>query len=293
MNARLSHAERVFGLPPGSFPFDSRFVEIDGARLHYVDEGDGPVLLLLHGNPTWSFVYRDIIARLRGSFRCVAMDYPGFGLSTVPTGFSFAPAAQAALVEAFVDRLGLQQITPVMQDWGGPIGLWLAGRRPQNIARLVIGNTWAWPVNGDLHFEWFSRLLGGPIGRWGVRRHNAFVNLLIPAGIRRSKVSPTVMQAYRAPLPTPDRRMPSYVFPRSILTARDFLADVETGLAGLRDKPTLILWGDKDIAFRSKERQRFAALFRHHRVKILAGAGHYIQEDAAEEIAAAIADWWR
>jgi haloalkane dehalogenase len=131
------------------YPFEDRWMEIDGHTVHYVDEGRGPVLLLLHGNPTWSFLYRDIIRRLRDSFRCVAVDYPGFGLSTAGAGYGFTPREHSAVLEKLFLALDLRDVTPVVQDWGGPIGLGLAGRQSDRISALVIGNTWAWPADGD------------------------------------------------------------------------------------------------------------------------------------------------
>ena len=125
------------------YPFTSHYLDVNGNRVHYVDEGAGPVLLLLHGNPTWSFLYRDIIMGLRERFRCVALDYPGFGLSTAAPGYGYTPAEHAAVVEQFITTLDLSGITMMVQDWGGPIGLGVAGRHPERLAALVIGNTWA------------------------------------------------------------------------------------------------------------------------------------------------------
>lgn len=268
-----------------------RTVDVDGARVHYVDAGAGPTMLMLHGNPTSSFLYRHVIAGLRDRFRCVAPDYPGFGRSLAPPGYGFTPREHSRIVEGFVAVLGLRDLTLFVQDWGGPIGLGFAGRRPELVRRLVVGNTWAWPVNGDLHFESFGRVMGGPVGRFFILRYNAFVNLLLPAGVRRRKLAPDVMAAYRAPFPTRASRLPTAVFPREILGARDYLAEVEAGLAAVRDRPTLILWGTEDIAFRPKERERLERCFPNHRTVILDGAGHYIQEDAPDEIVAAIREW--
>jgi haloalkane dehalogenase len=247
---------------------------------------------MLHGNPTWSYVFRHLIVSLRDRFRCVAPDLPGFGLSVGPPAYDFLPESHASVVRAFVDALELHAFTPVVQDWGGPIGLHLAGLQPERIERLVVGNTWSWPVNGDVHFEWFSRSMGGPLGKVLIRRYNAFVNVFVPAGIKRRPVDSTLLDAYRKPLPTPERRMPSYVFPRSILQSRAFLAECEAALRALREKPALIVWGDADIAFRAKERLRFEAELPNHRTVVLRGAGHYIWEDAPDEIASALLDWW-
>lgn len=272
------------------FPFRSRFIEIDGSRVHYVDEGEGPPLLLLHGNPTWSFLYRDIIRGLRGRFRCVAPDYPGFGLSVARAGYGFTPAEHADTIERLLLALDLSDVTLMVQDWGGPIGLGVASRHPERFRALVIGNTWAWPVNGDLRFELFSRFLGGPVGALLIRNFNAFVNLLIPAGTRR-RLPGEVMAAYRGPFSRKASREPTHVFPREILASRDYLAGVEGGLRRLADLPALLLWGDRDPAFRGAERTRFERIFPRHRTVVLRDAGHFIQEDAAEEIVAEISRW--
>lgn len=279
-------------VPRDLFPFASRFLAVDGHDVHYVDEGDGPPLLLLHGNPTWSFLYRNVIARLRRRFRCVAPDYPGFGLSRAAAGYDFLPASHARVVEAFVHALDLSGFAVMVQDWGGPIGLRLAARRAEAVRGLVIGNTWAWPIQGDPHFERFSRLMGGAVGRFAIRRLNAFVNVMIPVGVRRGRLPRRVMAAYRRPFPTADARLPTHVFPREIRGSGAFLAEVEAGLAALAGKPALVLWGDRDVAFRDRERERFEREFPHHRTVVLAGAGHFIQEDAPAQIAGAVESWW-
>lgn len=278
--------------PEARLPYASRRIDLDGAVLHYLDEGEGPALLLLHGNPTWSFLYRDVIRGLAGRFRCVALDYPGFGLSHAAAGYDFRPASHARVVERFVEALGLRDLTLVGQDWGGPIGLAVAARHAERMRALVLGNTWAWPVNGDPHFERFSWLMGGPVGRLAIRHFNAFVNLLVPAGVKRRRLAPDVMAAYRAPTALAPRRMATAVFPREIIRSRDFLAEVEAGLPRLAHLPVLLLWGDRDIAFRESERQRLEAALPRHRTVLLHGAGHFIQEDAPEAMARAITTWW-
>jgi len=273
-------------------PFESRFVAVDGHSIHYLDEGAGPTLLMLHGNPTWSFLYRHLIAALRGRFRCVALDYPGFGLSRAREGYEPLPEHHADFVEAFVRKLELRSFTPVLQDWGGPIGLSVAGRVPERVESLVILNTWAWPVNDDPHFVRFSNAMGGALGGFAIRHFNAFVNVMIPIGTPRRKLSPAAMRAYRTPMSTAERRRATNVFPRAIVSSTPFLAGVEASLSKLRDKRALIVWGDKDIAFRAKERERFEALFPAHRTVIVPGAGHFMQQDAHEEISAALLEWW-
>ncbi|MGB3482428.1 MAG: alpha/beta fold hydrolase [Mycobacterium sp.] len=287
----ISRSARPDWVDDGLFPFQSRFIDIDGHSVHYVDEGSGPTLLLLHGNPTWSFLWRDVISALRDDFRCIAVDYPGFGLSTARPGYRYLPEEHAEVVTGFVDALGLSEVTLVGQDWGGVIGLAAAQRRPGVFDRLVLANTWAWPVNGVLHFEAFSRIAGGPAMRFLVRRLNLLVNAFIPTGHRRRTPTAAEMDHYRLALDTPQRRQACAVLPGRVLASKAFFAEVEAGLAGLADLPTLIVWGDADIAFRARERERLEATFPDHRTVIVEGAGTYVESDAPEEFVAAIRDW--
>ncbi len=284
--------DRPGWVPADLYPFEDHYAEIDGARVHYVDEGSGPPLLLLHGNPTWSFLYRDVIKGLSERFRCIALDYPGFGLSRAPSSYGFTPAEHSRVVERLIAELELTGITMMVQDWGGPIGFAAATRDPERFSAFVIANTWAWPKS-DLGTQAFSRLLGGPIGSFMILRRNAFVERILPGGVKRRTLSERVMNAYRGPFPTPESRKPVHVLPREILRSRPLLAEIERGLPKLADRPALIVWPTKDVAFREPELRRWEELFpRHHTVKI-EGAGHYVQEDAADEIVRAIQDWPR
>ena len=282
--------DRPAWVPEHLYPFASRFAEAEGSQVHYADEGDGPPLLLLHGNPTWSFLYRDIIRGLSDRFRCIAVDLPGFGLSQAPPGYGFTPAEHARVLERFVTRLDLTGVTMMVQDWGGPIGFAVATRHPHRFARFVLGNTWAWP-KADLGTQAFSRLLGGPIGRRLILHRNLFVERILPGGVRLRRLPEEVMAAYRGPFPTPASRWPTAVFPREILGSRPFLAEVGRGLGALRDRPALLVWPTRDVAFRELERRRWEATFPDHRTVLLHGAGHFIQEDAPDAIVAAIRDW--
>jgi haloalkane dehalogenase len=277
-------------VPDDLYPFESRYADVAGSRVHYVDEGTGPPLLLLHGNPTWSFLYRDIITGLRDRYRCIAVDYPGFGLSSVAAGYRFTPAEHAGVLERLVERLGLSDVTMMVQDWGGPIGFAVATRHPERFAAFVIGTTWAWPKR-DPTTQLFSRLIGGPIGRRLIANRNFFVEKALPGGVNRVTLPEAVMDAYRGPFPTPASRVPTAVFPREILDSRPFLAEIERRLPQLSDRPALLVWPTKDVAFGDRERKRWEQLFPDHQTVVLEGAGHYIQEDAAEEIVTAIRNW--
>ncbi|MBI2061879.1 MAG: alpha/beta fold hydrolase [Nitrospirae bacterium] len=283
-----------FEVPKDLYPFEHRFFSVSGIRIHYVDEGHGETILFLHGNPTWSFVYRDVIRGLRSNrYRCVAPDYPGFGMSGKPKDFGYTAADHARIMEAWITSQKLKDLTLFVHDWGGPIGLWLAVRHPDWIKRIIIANTWAWPVQGDPHFTRFSRIMGGTLGRILIGYLNVFVNSGLKKGVVRGKerLTPPVMQAYRAPFAKMADRKPMSIFPAQILAAEDFLKQVETGLAKLQKKPILILWGEKDIAFRMSELERFKTIFPAARVRSFPNAGHFVQEDVPEDVVSAIRGW--
>lgn len=273
------------------FPFKSRFAAIGGCTVHYVDEGQGPPILFLHGNPTWSFLYRDVIDLLRHRFRCIAPDLPGFGLSSAAEAYAFTPAEHADIVERFIVELELDQLTVMGHDWGGPIALGAASRHPDRVAALVVANTWAWPANSSPTLQIFSRLVGGPLGKVLIERYNSFVELSMPLGTARTRVRPEVKEHYRRPFAETASRRATWVLPGAILRSRRYLAEVERGMSHLADHPALILWGTRDLAFRGGARRRFERAFPNHRTILLPGAGHYIQEDAPAEVADAISVW--
>ncbi|MFD6198879.1 alpha/beta fold hydrolase [Mycobacteriaceae bacterium NPDC060252] len=286
----MAVSERPTWVDDKLFPFESRFIDIDAHRVHYVDEGSGPTLLFLHGNPTWSFDYSKVIESLRTEFRCIAVDYPGFGLSAAAPGYRFLPTEHAEVIDGFVEALELSGVTLVGHDWGGPIGLAIVQRRPEAFDGLVLTNTWAWPV-GDPLVQVMSHVMGSPVGRLLIRQFNLFVNVMIPVGHRLTKPTRQQMVHYQNALNSPGRREASAVFPREITSSRAFLADIEAGLVGIAPLPTLIIWGDGDFAFGDKDLRRWQETFTDHQTVIVNGAGHFVPSDAPEQFAAAIRHW--
>src|SRR5215472_12854357 len=261
-----------FAVPRELFPVEHRFVDLDGARIHYVDEGAGETVLLLHGNPTWSFLYRKIITGLTDEFRCVALDYPGYGMSDPAPGYGFTPAEHSAVLERFVDELKLTDMTIMVQDWGGPVGLGLAGRRPELVSRFIIGNTFAWPLT-DFGVHVFSGALGSPPGRLLNRWFNLAPRIFFT--LFAQPVAPEVMSMYLAPWRDRARRAPAAIGPQQLVRAAPYLAEVEARLPKIADRPALIAWGLKDFGFRDAERRRFEEAFPRHRTVALAEASHF------------------
>jgi len=283
--AEAGLADRRLGLQAGTFPFPSRFLGVGGARLHHVDEGDGPTLQMLYGNPSGSYGYRHLIRALRDDFRRVAIDLPGVGLSEPAPGYGYTPAEHAVVIADALDALDLRGACLAAHDWGGPIGLRAMLDSGDRITRVVLGNTWARPVNGDWHFEWFSRLMGGPIGRWANDRHCFFVNAVLPSSMRRGRPVPEVMAAYRAPFGPGRDRSPLSVFPAQILGARSWLAELEADPAGWRG-PAAFVWPDADIAFQARERARWPRLWPQARSAAIPRCGHFLWEEAPDEAVA-------
>jgi haloalkane dehalogenase len=284
--------ERAAWVDNELFPFQSRFLQLDGNVVHYVDEGSGPILLMLHGNPVWSFVYREVIAALRGQFRCIALDFPGFGLSTAAPGYRYLARDHAQLLVSFLDRLDLSQLTLVGHNWGGPFGLYAAEQRPGTFERLILTNTWAWPLNGDPSSEVFSRGMGNPLGRALIKRFDLLGRFFIPSAHKRRTLTEAEMAHYREAMPTPRSRHSAAVLPGELVGARDFFTDLADQLGTLATLPTLILWADEDPIFTAKHRERCEATFPNHTTTVLHGVGHFLQSDAPTEFSEAIANWW-
>lgn len=278
-----------FDVPHRLYPFEHRFADLgNGIEMHYVDEGEGETLLMLHGNPTWSFLYRKMITGLRRDFRCVAPDYPGFGLTETPPGYRFTPGEHSDNIERFVDKLALREITLIAQDWGGPVGLGLAVRRPELVKRLVLGNTFAWTLASRRNRA-FSALMGGPIGRTMAYLFNGVARFFFMRGFAH-RLDGEVLGMYLAPFRRRADRKQTSISPRQLVKANDYLNAVEEGLATISDRPTLLPWGVKDFAFRQEARQRFERFFPDHKT-VLLDASHFWQEDAGEEAADAIREW--
>lgn len=271
------------------YPFDSHYFQVPAGRMHYIDEGSGPPVVMVHGNPTWSFLYRHLVKQLRPDYRCIAMDHLGFGLSDKPEDWTYLPEDHGANLTRMIQGLNLKGITLVVQDWGGPIGLSYAVAHPDNVAGLILLNSWAWPVNRDPYYIAFSRLVGGPIGRMLIRRYNFFANTIMRKAFGdAAKLTPAVHAHYLHPLAAPADRKGCLVFPGQIIGSTHWLGQIRDKLSVLKETPALIVWGMKDIGFRKKELQRWEGIFPHARSVRLPGAGHFVQEEAPDALADAV-----
>ena len=281
----------------GSFPYESHFADVGGTRLHYVDEGPSGAapVLMLHGNPTWSYMYRVPVRVLADAgHRCVAVDHMGFGASAKPPHLSdYTLARHIDNTVALIESLDLTGITLVGHDWGGPIGLGALMRLRERFRAVVLMNTWAWELPSFLPpflREFRTDGLGEILALGG----NLFVES-IPGGMHRRDPDPVMMEAYRAPFPDYWSRVGTLAFPRDIpLSERDdsavMMSRIHDGLGGL-DMPKLLIWGMRDRVFQPVFLEQWREVFPDARVVELEDAAHYLLEDQPEPIARELADF--
>ncbi|MBS4104358.1 alpha/beta fold hydrolase [Tsukamurella paurometabola] len=271
------------------YPFESRWCETDAGRVHYVDEGQGPVLLFCHGTPTWSFLYRRIISVLRVRYRCIAVDNLGFGLSERPYGYGYTIPALSSALGRLVDRLDLNDFVVVGHDWGGPIALGAAVERADRVRGVVLANTTYWP-NRALSKRLFSAAMSSGFAQRQILEKNLMIDRVLVSEVGRL-VTRREVEHYRGVQPNPAARVALAVMPKEIRDARPFLGRLERSVpTALGQKPALAIWGMRDPVFRPhaylpQVRRDFADI----EFVEIAAAGHAVQEFAPGRFAAAIA----
>ncbi|MSP92437.1 MAG: alpha/beta fold hydrolase [Myxococcales bacterium] len=263
-----------------------------GIRMHVIDEGAGPPVVLLHGNPTWSFLWRDLIAALCTNHRCIAPDHVGMGLSDKPsdTEYSYTLATRVADVAALVASLQLAEpVTLVVHDWGGMIGFGWATQHPEQVARLVILNTAAFPLPPGKPFPWPLRLTRTPLGALLVRGANAFAWTATHAAMARTKMSAAVRAAYLAPYDSWQHRIATLRFVQDIPLrpgdpAMAIVHETAARLPLFAATPAFIGWGGKDFVFDGAFLAQWRRHLTHAQVHEFADAGHFVLEDAGAEL---------
>lgn len=276
------------------YPFQSRFIDVGGVNLHYLDEGNPSAepLFMLHGNPTWSYFFRGLIQAFNGQYRAIVPDHIGMGLSDKPgdRDYKYTLARRVSDLEKLLDHLDLQRpITLVLHDWGGMIGMALATRRPDRIARMVVLNTSAFPLPTGKQMPWQLKLARTPlIGAMLVRGFNAFSSGAVREGAMRP-MPKEVREAYLAPYNTWQNRIAVHRFIQDIPLqsgdrAFELVAETEKNLGVFETLPMLICWGMKDFVFDIHFLNRWIELFPSAEIHRFDDAGHYVLEDAGEQI---------
>ena len=290
VSADVLKSDRPAWLPATTFPFQSRFVTIDGKRIHYIDEGSGPALLFVSAGQ-WSFMFRDVILRLRSQFRCLTLDFPGSGLSPAAADHDQSVRANAWILDGFIDALDLQDITLVVHDVGGPIGFLIATMRPERFLALVISNTFGWPLAGYPGIRRMLKVIANPI----VGFVNNLTNALAIVTATSYGVGRRMTQADRKSFLGPwrsraDRRATQQVL-ANVLRIDALMAEIEHSLASeLGNRPVLTLFGRRNDPYGWQE--RFGRLFRNVTAVAIQDGRHFPFNDDPDAYSAAIARWW-
>lgn len=273
------------------YPFQSRFTEVSKQRMHYLDEGQGEVLLALHGNPTWSFYYRNLIKQFRSQYRLVVPDHIGCGFSDKPSDKSYSYRLEQRVrdVETLVHTLGLKDITLVLHDWGGMIGLAFAARNPNLVRRIILMNSSGFPLPASKHFPialWLSRvpLLGALL----IRGLNAFAFFASWICCQRYPLPRRLRKLYRLPYNTWKQRIAVHRFVQDIPLKPDhpswqLVNFTSEHLEQFKKIPFQIIWGERDFVFDKHFLAEWHRRLPDAEYHSYPDAGHYILEDLGDE----------
>ena len=270
------------------YPFSSHSLQLDRLRYHYLDEGSGENLLMLHGNPTWSFYYRNLILGLKGSYRCVVPDHMGMGKSDKPQDYPYTLSRHIDNFEKLADHLELDDITLVVHDWGGAIGMGFAVRHPVRIRRLVIFNTAAF-LSSEIPLSLSLCRIPG-FGAIAIRGFNVFARGAIRwACVKQERMTEEVRAGYLAPYDNFANRVANLRFVQDIPMSPDspsyyVIQHIEENLKLFQEHPVQIIWGAHDFVFNDHFLKRWQEIFPQAEVHRMEDAGHYVVEDAHERI---------
>jgi haloalkane dehalogenase len=283
-----------------NYPFKSNYLDLGGIKYHYLDEGSGEPVVMVHGNPSWSFYYRNLALALRDSYRVIVPDHIGCGLSDKPDekNYNYTLERRVEDLETLLSHLGLDKnITLVVHDWGGMIGMAYAVRHPEKIKRLVILNTSAFHLPKTKKFPWQLWLTRTPLGAFLVRGFNAFSLGAVIFGSKKPMPG-KIRKAYLAPYNSWANRIAVLRFVQDIPLkpgdpAYQLVSEVENNLNKFANKPMLICWGEKDFVFDHHFLNEWIKRFPKAQVHRFSDAGHYVLEDAENEIIPAVKNFLR
>ncbi len=266
------------------YPFAHRSFGIDGHQLHYIDEGQGEIILFVHGTPSWSFDFRHVIKALRSSYRCIAVDHIGFGLSDKPEVYDYSTLNHSRTLEKFIVEKQLYNFTLAVHDFGGPIGLHVAIRHPERIKRMVILNSWLWGSKGDPEFIKMRKILRSPLLPFLYRQLNFSPKYILPKSFGDKKISGKTLKQYTKPFANSTQRNGALAFARSLLQDQDWFNELWNSKQSISSKPTLLIWGLKDPVIKPHHLVKFQSGFKNVRTVKLETCGHFPQEEEPEKV---------
>jgi pimeloyl-ACP methyl ester carboxylesterase len=289
-------------VPKALYPFEGRYLQLPGGvRCHYLDEGSGEPVVMVHGNPTWSFYYRNLVLALRDKFRVIVPDHIGCGLSDKPDDahYDYTLNRRVEDLSVLLESLHLEdRLSFVVHDWGGMIGLTYAVRHPERIKRIVLFNTAAFHLPATKAFPWPLWLARTRFGAFCIQRFNAFSRIATRVACRRKSLSRDIRGAYCAPYDSWKNRLATLRFVQDIPLrpsdrAYDVVTEVQGKLGLFAHTPVLICWGMKDFVFDHHFLEAWQTILPHAEVHRFADCGHYVLEDAAEEIVPLVQQFFR
>lgn len=273
------------------FPFQHQYLNTAYGKIHYVDEGKGDPILFVHGTPTWSFLYRNYIKKLSNKHRCVAIDHLGFGLSDKRPDFKGTPQEHAANLTQLIDHLQLKNITLVVHDFGGPIGLSYAIAHPKNVKRIVLFNTWLWETKNDKDAQKIDKILHSKLGNFIYLNTNFSPKVLLKkAFFNKKKLTKSIHQQYIKPFPNKMSRHGLLNIGKSLVGSSDYYDSLWKQADSIKQIPVLILWGEKDDFITKRHLEKWEGFFVHKTVHVYQ-AGHFVQEEETETTITAIETW--
>lgn len=265
------------------YPFESKYLTLEAGSMHYVEEGKGQTILFVHGTPTWSFLYRDFIAALSKDYRCIAIDHLGFGLSDKSTSVPGTPEWHSNNLSEFIQKLDLQDITLVVHDFGGPIGLASAIQHHTRIKQVVLFNTWLWETKNHSGAQRVNKIVNSGIGKFLYLNLNFSPKVLLKQGFSDKKnLTKTVHQQYTKPFPDKNSRATLLKLARSLVGSSDWYQTQWQHLEKLVHKPWLILWGNKDAFITTDYLKKWKDRLPNAETKQFE-VGHFVQEENTKE----------
>lgn len=267
------------------FPFESKWITIDGHQLHYIDEGKGETILFIHGTPEWSFGWRDLIKELRNHYRCIAVDMLGFGLSDKPQNGDYTCMAHSNRLEKIIQQLDLKNFNLIANDFGGGISLPYVIQHSENVKKIMLFNTWMWSLKNDKHYSGPAKVMNTFLGKVMYLNFNFPVNIVMPAAFGdKKKLTKQIHAHYKNALPTSASRVGAYAFAKELMNASDWWQSNWNQLEKISDKPFLIFWGMKDSFIPPRELEKWKAKLPTAKVVVYEDAGHFVQEEKSEEM---------
>ena len=279
-------------LNTNEYPFKHHYFKVNDTTMHYVDEGEGEVLLFVHGTPSWSFEFRNVIKFLSKKYRCIAIDHIGFGLSEKPAKYDYTVQNHTASLLKLVTHLQLNQFTMLVHDFGGIIGLAAAEQIPEKIKGLVILNTWCRSIQDEPEYKKMKMILGSPLMPLLYRYLNFSAKYILPAAFgERSRLTPEIHQHFLRPFSKVSERNGTIAFAKSLLLDQDYYASVGEKLSILKDNPVLIIWGMKDEFITEKHLLWMQEQFPGSKVVRYDDAGHFVLEEKSVVAGPVIAEF--